>query len=113
MNENETIRTNSIEDAPIQVEETSITPVDYETLYKGEKHRSKIMLGTGVAIGTLGTVLYYKKFRKPMQDLRILKKAKRLEKKAAKGNSKAREALVKLCEENPTLLKGLIDNPEA
>ena len=99
------------EDAPVPVEETApVNTVDYETLYKNEKLKNKVMLGTGIAVGAGSAVLLFK-YRGAMKNLAITKKARKLEKKAKKGNEKAKAKLITLYEANEDLLKDLIEDP--
>lgn len=98
------------EDAPVAVEETPVNTVDYETLYKNEKLKNKVMLGTGIAVGAGSAVLLFK-YRGAMKNLAVTKKARKLEKKAKKGNEKAKAKLIALYEANEELLKDLIEDP--
>ena len=97
------------EDAPV-VEETPVNTIDYETLYKNEKLKNKVMLGTGIAVGAGSAVLLFK-YRGAMKNLAVTKKARKLEKKAKKGNEKAKAKLIALYEANEDLLKDLIEDP--
>lgn len=98
------------EDAPVAVEETPVNTVDYETLYKNEKTKNKVLFGTGIAVGAGSAVLLFK-YRGAMKNLAVTKKARKLEKKAKKGNEKAKAKLVALYEANEELLKDLIEDP--
>ena len=98
------------EDAPVAVEDTPVNTVDYESLYKNEKLKNKVMLGTGIAVGAGSAVLIFK-YRGEMKKLAISKKARKLEKKAKKGNEKAKTKLIELYEANEDFLKTLIEDP--
>jgi len=98
------------EDASVTVEETPVNPVDYETLYKNEKTKNKVMLASGIAVGAGSAVLLFK-YRGAMRNLAVTKKAKKLAKKTKKGNEKAKAKLIALYEANEDLLKDLIEDP--
>lgn len=98
------------EDAPVAVEDTPVNTVDYETLYKSEKKKNKLAVVTGAALGVTATALIFK-YRGAMRNVAVSKKAHRLEKKAKKGNEKAKKKLIDLYEANEEFLKDLIEDP--
>ena len=85
----------NLEAAPVPTETVAPKAVSFEDLYKAEKKKGKKLLFGGMAIGAVGTAVYYnrrysrslKEMRAEMREERKRKKAERKAMKSAAKNS--------------------------